>query len=281
MTGYLSFQVDLNQPEIVAAYDELPLWSAMFGLLMLKHLPFAAGLTVLDLGCGTGFPLIELAQRLGPSCKVYGMDPWEAARRRAAFKARLWKVGNVEVLPGEGSALPFGDEALDLIVSNLGVNNFDDPPAVLKECWRTARPGARLVLTTNLQGHMQEFYQVYEETLLELGLQDALPALHLHITHRGTIEGISVLLEQAGFTVAAVHEETAVMRFLDGTALLNHAFIKLGFLDGWKSLIPGEVQQVFFTRLEENLNRRANAAGGLSLTIPMAYIEGLKTLLHP
>jgi hypothetical protein len=37
--SYLDFRIDLGDPKTVAVYDELALWSAMFGLLMLKYLP--------------------------------------------------------------------------------------------------------------------------------------------------------------------------------------------------------------------------------------------------
>ncbi len=37
--------------------------------------------SVLDLDCGTGFPLLELAERLGRPALVVGLDPWEAALR--------------------------------------------------------------------------------------------------------------------------------------------------------------------------------------------------------
>ena len=40
-------EMDLSSPEVIAAYDELPLWSAMFGLLLLDEI--AAGLTPLEL----------------------------------------------------------------------------------------------------------------------------------------------------------------------------------------------------------------------------------------
>jgi ubiquinone/menaquinone biosynthesis C-methylase UbiE len=68
-------EIDWSAPEVAAHYDELPLWSAPFGLLLLKHLPLRPHLTVLDVGCDTGFPLLELAQRLGATCRVHGVDP--------------------------------------------------------------------------------------------------------------------------------------------------------------------------------------------------------------
>lgn len=276
MDDYLSSSFDWNNPDLVSAYDEVSQWSALFGELLLKHLPMRAGLTVLDLGYGTGYPLLELAERLGASCKVVGIDPWDAARARALVKTRLWGVTNAEPLQGDAASLPFSEAAFDLIVSNLGLNNFADPAAAMRECFRVARPGARLALTTNLRGHMAEFYEVYEATLRELGLEPLVPALRRHIDHRASLESVTALLEGAGFRCAVLHQETATLRYLNGSALLRHHFIRQGFLDGWKEVLPPEQLRAVFARLEANLNRRAEEQGELALTIPMAYLEGEK-----
>jgi arsenite methyltransferase len=270
---YLQFQADLDDPETVAVYDELPLWSAMFGLLLLKHLPLRRDLTILDVGYGTGFPLLELAQRSGSTCKVYGIDPWEAARQRANRKAQVWQLQNVELHSGDAAVLPFPDGMFDLIVSNLGINNFRDPEAVLRECRRVTRPSAKVALTTNLQGHMQEFYAVFESTLRELGHETAVAQLRRHVEHRATLEGLTALFARTGFRMSTVHEERGTMRFVDGSALLRHSFIKLGFLEAWKAVLNPDAQAEAFARLEADLNRLAEAEGELALTIPMAYVE--------
>jgi hypothetical protein len=135
-----------------------------------------------------------------------------------------------------------------------------------------ARPGASLALTTNLVGHMQEFYDEFHKTLVELGRADRLAALRDHIEHRGTVKTMTALLEGAGFSVERVIEDSFTMRFLDGSALLRHYFIKIGFLDGWKAAVGDRDPAEVFARLEENLNRIATH-GGLALTIPMAYVE--------
>ena len=270
-----AFRIDLNDSETVSAYDELPLWSAMFGLLLLKHLPMRRHSTVLDVGCGTGFPLLELAGRLGPTCRVHGIDPWAAAVQRARRKAQIRQASNVSLWQGDAAVLPFPDGQFDLVVSNLGINNFSDPEAVLRECRRVSRPAALLALTTNLQGHMEEFYAVFESTLREMGLQGAVPALQQHIRHRATVEGLAALFERAGFRLSEAREEKGSMRFLDGSALLEHYFIRLGFLDGWKGVLPLEEQEEAFSRLEANLNARSESLGELALTIPMAYVEAV------
>lgn len=66
------------------------------------------------------------------------------------------------------------------------------------------------------------------------------------------------------------------MRFLNGSAFLNHHFIKLGWLSSWQNIIPQEDWQTVFKQLEENLNTFADKSDGLTLTVPMAFIEGQK-----
>jgi len=276
MTSSPEFRIDLNDRETVSAYDELPLWSSMFGLLLLKHLPLRRHATVLDVGCGTGFPLLELAGRLGSTCRVHGIDPWGEALKRARLKARLRQVRGVGLCQGDAAALPFPDGQFDLVVSNLGINNFSDPEAAIRECRRVLRRGARLALTTNLQGHMEEFYAVFESTLLEMGLLEAITALRAHIRHRATVEGLAALFERTGFRVSEVREEKGSMRFLDGSALLEHYFIRLGFLDGWKAVLRPEEQERALSRLEANLNVFSESRGELALTIPMAYVEAVR-----
>jgi SAM-dependent methyltransferase len=162
--------------------------------------------------------------------------------------------------------MPFAAATFDLIVSNLGVNNFDDRTAAIRECRRVTKPGATLALTTNLQGHMREFYEVFAEVVRDDA--EASKRLRDHIEHRATVANVRELLERGGFEITRVVERESVMRFANGTALLNHYFIKLGFLDAWKKVVPGNERDVF-ARLRNALDDR----GELRLTIPIAYVE--------
>ena len=258
--SFLDFVADFNAPGVVRAYDELPLWSAMFGLLMLEEVPLAGVRSALDVGCGTGFPLIELADRLGPTAEVHGLDPWKAGLARAKEKIADRSTANVTLHEGSATSMPFGDASFDLIVSNLGVNNFDDRAGAIRECRRVARNGATLALTTNLQGHMREFYDVFATVLDDAARE----RLRKHIDHRATVDSVRSLLTEGGFKFKRVVEREGSMRFANGTAFFNHHFIKLGFLEGWKEV---SADRDVWTRLLEKLD------GEVRLTIPMAYIE--------
>ena len=248
---------DFDSPAFVDHYDELPLWSAMFGATLLERVPLDANTVALDVGCGTGFPLLELAQRLGPGSVVHGLDPWHAAMRRAERKRRQAQVANAALRVGDAARMPFRAEAFDLVVSNLGLNNFSDAPAALRECRRVLRPGGVLALTTNLVGHMHELYDVFAEVVEDRAKLDA------HIHHRATIESLHTLLGDSGFTITHVIEDAFVLRYANATALFHHDFIRFGFMPAWEEVVPREA----FAEVERRLN------GPLTLTIPRASVE--------
>ncbi len=64
------------------------------------------------------------------------------------------------------------------------------------------------------------------------------------------------------------------LRFANGTALFDHHFIKLWFLDAWKKVVVGREVEVLL-RLRRRLDEVADLKGGLRLTIPMAYLEAV------
>lgn len=275
MTNYLSYQFE-DTEAFIETFDELPLWSAPFGLLLLKHLELKPNQTVLDIGSGTGFPLMELAGRLGSTCKLYGIDPWKNAYQRTLLKIQNYQYNHVEVIECSAEEIPFPDQSIDLIVSNLGINNFSNPQLVFQECHRVLKAGGRLVLTTNLVGHWKEFYQIFYQSLTQLSKTKLIAILEQDELHRGTMESITQLFTEQGLFVTKTVEEHFEMQFLDGSAFLNHHFVKLGWLRTWMGLFPKEDHHEIFSNLEKDLNAFASAHQGLNLTVPMAYIEGEK-----
>ena len=262
--------IDPTTPEFGDLYDELPLWSAPFGLMLLGRVPMKTGLTIVDVGAGTGFLTVELAERCGAGTKVIAVDPWKAAMDRLRRKIAQRRLENIVLLEQDASAIDLPDGSVDVLVSNLGINNFADPPAVLRECFRVARPGAALHLATNLAGHMAEFYEVYWGVLTDLGQHDRLAALADHVQHRGSVESVEGLLESAGFEVTEIATSEFKMRFADGSSFLRHHFIRLGFLPGWKAIAADGSLEATLDLLEQRLNAVARERGELALTIPMA-----------
>ena len=276
MTDFLK-KVALSDSDIALVFDETSFWSSRFGQLLFEHIEIRPGLRILDLGCGTGFPLFELAHLFGSSCQVTGIDIWQGALERARLKLKTYDSPNIEIIEADGARQPFPDSEFDLIVSNLGVNNFADPRAVFSECFRVAKPDARIVLTTNVKGHYQEFYDVFREALMETNKTEHLERLSANEEHRGTKESIRETLRGAGWEVVRVIEDQFRTRFQDGSALLNHHLTRFGFLDGWRGVVGPEDETEVFRVIEKKLNDAAQKTGGLVMTVPMLYLEGEKS----
>jgi len=114
--NYLDESIDLEDPDVVSLCDELPLWSAPFGLKLLAAVRYRKNITVLDIGPGTGFPLLEIAMRLGPHGKLFGIDPWTGALERTRSKLARYGISNVQLIEGHAEDIPLADKSIDLIV---------------------------------------------------------------------------------------------------------------------------------------------------------------------
>ncbi len=274
MSHFIKTKYDLNSAELVSVIDELSLWAAPFGLRLLEMIKIRKNISVLDIGFGLGFPLLEIAMRLGDSCKVYGIDPWEAAAARVKSKIEIYGIKNVELFIGFAENIPLPDKSVDLIISNNGINNVEDQEKVFSECRRISRSGAQLLFNFNLEDTMIEFYNVLKDILNESGMSNELEKMKQHIySKRKPAEEVICLVEKNGFTINEVKHDSFQFRFADGSSMFNHFLIKLAFLNSWQELVPEGKQKEIFEEAEKRLNRIAENEGELKLTVPFVTIE--------
>lgn len=273
--AYLNYSFS-DTAQFVESFDEAPLWSAAFGLFLLKHIELNPDMVLLDLGSGTGFPLLELAGRLGPKATLYGLDPWENAQKRAGQKLSSYGYSNVKLIRGSATAIPLESNSVQCIVSNLGVNNFQELNLVYSECHRVLSSKGKLVITTNLQGHWQLFYDAFAQVLEDQNLHSLIPALLAHQEHRGNVESISQFIQEAGLHIRRTITDSLPMAFANGTAFFNHHFVKLGWLGSWLDLVPKELHRQVFPAIEERLNLISKQEGALHLQVPMLFLEAEK-----
>jgi|WetSurMetagenome_2_1015567.scaffolds.fasta_scaffold50784_3 arsenite methyltransferase len=277
MKNYLYNIFDADNPEFVTAIDELALWSAPFGFTLLDTIKLKPNIKALDIGCGTGFPLLELAGRLGESCKVYGIDTWEKAVNRIKEKISLYKITNAEALVASAENLPFENNFFDLIVSNNGINNVQDLEKTLSECFRTLKPGGQFVFTINLPESFKEFYNVFKSTLEELGLLNEIQKMHEHIfDKRKPVEYMEKIVTKIGFKRNKKIENKFYYKFADGNAFFSYPMIRFHFLPLWKEILPPQRAEEIFKQLEIKLDKIAAKEKELVMTIPYVCFECYK-----
>jgi len=269
--------LDWQSKEVVNVFDEISLWSAPFGRLLLENIPMKANAKVLDIGFGTGFPLIELGQRFGEGSKIYGMDIWAEAILRAKEKIRIFQLENIEIIEQSAEQIPLPQNELDLICSNLGVNNFEKKDEVLKECHRVLKQGGTLCITTNPTGTFEELFQLFKQILVDLQLEKTQLEFQKYLAHRDTKDAIEKEITQMGFRLVKTITDQTSVRFVSAKAILDYALIRIGFLAYWEQLIPKDQHRLFFENLIELIDQEIKKNGEFRMTIPMLYMEFQKT----
>ena len=217
MNNYLTKDYNLSDKNLIASLDEVPLWSAPFGLKLLQYIDYKTNIKALDIGSGTGFPLLEIAMRLGINSKVYGIDPWSEALDRIRFKAVQYGLENIELIDGKAENMPFDNNTFDLITSNNGINNVQDLNKVLDECYRVANMNAQLLFTVNLKRTMKEFYETLRSVLHRMGKEDEIRQINKHIYEkRKPLIELSEKIQDAGFIITQMMKDDFKYRFSNG-----------------------------------------------------------------
>jgi SAM-dependent methyltransferase len=99
------------------------------------------GQRVLDVACGTGILARTVAEYVGKSGSVVGLDVNEGMLAIAAQKAP-----HIEWRQGKAETLPFDDNSFDAVVSQFGLMFFEDRQEALNEMKRVLRPGGHLAV---------------------------------------------------------------------------------------------------------------------------------------
>jgi demethylmenaquinone methyltransferase/2-methoxy-6-polyprenyl-1,4-benzoquinol methylase len=137
--------------DIFAGSSEQKCWDACIQKLDVKE-----GEQVLEIGFGTGTCLLKLAESVGDSSKVYGVDISEGMceiTQQKINKAGLNK--RVNLLCADAIPLPFDTNMFDAVIMNFTLELFDTPeiPRLLSECRRVLRPYGRIGVVSLSKKH--------------------------------------------------------------------------------------------------------------------------------
>jgi arsenite methyltransferase len=106
-----------------------------------------AGEICVDLGSGRGNDVIRMAETVGDTGHVYGIDISEGMIAKANANIAKFEVKNATILQAELEKLPFEKNSVDLIISNCTINHSLDKQAVWNEVYRVLNAGGRFVVS--------------------------------------------------------------------------------------------------------------------------------------
>lgn len=127
----------------VSGHERLDAMLRPIGLAAITAADPKPGEAVLDVGCGGGETLLQLAPRIAPGGSLTGIDlsaPLLALAKQRSSPAAV----PVTLIQGDVQTHPLPDARFDLLFSRFGVMFFADPVAAFHNLRRSLKPGGRL-----------------------------------------------------------------------------------------------------------------------------------------
>lgn len=134
-------------------------------------------LRVLDVGCGSGAPACELAQRFG--VEVVGITTSAVGVRAARHRAADRGLDRVTFEERDGTDNRFPDGSFDRVWVLESSHLMRDREALVAECARVLRPGGRLVLCDLIRRREISFLEVRERRVDFATLRTAFGDAHM------------------------------------------------------------------------------------------------------
>jgi SAM-dependent methyltransferase len=142
-----------------------------------------AGLTVADVGAGSGYFTVRIARRVGEKGRVYANDLQPEMLKMLAARLARENIPNVTLVHGaiDDPKLPVA--VIDLVLMVDVYHEFSEPQKMLSALSKALKPGGRLVL-------------------LEYRKEDA--AIPIRFEHKMSVAEAKLELEAEGFTLSSV-----------------------------------------------------------------------------
>ena len=219
--------------------------------LVIEHAKESKNL--LEIGCGTGFLSISLAQNLKNIQKYYLNDLVKECFKENKLQDLTHKNTYIQPIVGDAEQVEF-PQNLDLIVSSSTVQWFKDLPSFLKKTNRSLKEDGLLIFSSFTKNN---FYEI--SSISGIGL-DYL-----------SLSSVNEQLKNTGFEILEQEEELKITYFKTALEVLKH--IRATGVNGISSKVWTKEQMLNFSSTYEALYKNKK---GLHLTYNPYYIVARK-----
>ncbi len=109
-------------------------------------LGITAGSAVADVGSGDGYFTFHLAERVGPTGRVYAVDIDEGALKKLRQKAEKEKLSQIETIAGAAHNPRLAPESVEVVLVVNAYHEMREYDPMLAALYRALKPGGRLAI---------------------------------------------------------------------------------------------------------------------------------------
>ncbi|MFC4404348.1 demethylmenaquinone methyltransferase [Gracilibacillus xinjiangensis] len=128
---------------------------------VMKRMDVKEGMNAIDVCCGTGDWSFALAEQVGTTGEVAGLDFSQNMLSVANERNKDLGYDQLTFIQGNAMDLPFEDNRFDFATIGFGLRNVPDYLQVLKEMNRVVKPGGLVVCLETSQPTMPIYRQLY------------------------------------------------------------------------------------------------------------------------
>ena len=126
-----------------------------FGNWIAAHYPASAGMSVLELGCGTGEIWLHQREFVERCSSLILTDFSEGMLSKA--KETLRQYSNIEYAVADIQSIPYADQSFDFVIANMMLYHVPDIPKGLSEVRRVLRGGGAFCCATYGENGIMEY----------------------------------------------------------------------------------------------------------------------------
>jgi ubiquinone/menaquinone biosynthesis C-methylase UbiE len=209
----------------------------------------ARGQRALDVGCGSGALVAQLADVLGAE-NVAAIDPSEPFVQAARAKAP-----GAEILVGSAESLPFADGGFDATLSQLVVNFLPDPDQGLREMCRVTREGGVVAgCVWDYSGEMT-MLRTFWDAAVALDPARAEPVMESFTMRFGTPDELGGLWQDAGLADVEVTPLVVEVSYDDFDDLWSPFPTGVGPAGAYAASLDGDAQAALRAEFHRRLGK--------------------------
>ncbi|MEP6707415.1 MAG: class I SAM-dependent methyltransferase [Pyrinomonadaceae bacterium] len=249
-------------------------WGERFAELVDQHVKLPKKGHALYISSGPGGHALALQAQAGAELKFLGVDESEEALELARAKAVAMNE-QTEFKCEKFDSLSLADAHFDLVLGNASMLAPARLPGMLAEMARVAKRGATVAFWLPTFSSFGEFFSIYWEALINLGLSDYSTEAEVLLTQLPTVSNLEAMAECEGLVKLTSWTNIEEFDYESAQQFLNSPLITDFLMRGWLRSLPAAVQIQVSEEIARIIDQERHEAE-FSLSVKATLVVGRK-----